>query len=481
MEYHTFTEKEKDDWIQSGIPESTVKLSKSKKDLTYYAVNQIGINPLLWQKVAIWDKISAGQKRIAVCTGRQAGKSMAVGVLALWAAKENIFPAGLTKKTHVGIVSATEEQSKKLMAEIKRVMIIGDQHVEKITKGKVKKYFTGSLDSGQSATNNKTTITFNNGNQIVCLPPTNRVRGYSFSYMVVDEAAFLEDNDIFFDSIEPTVAQTNGTIVLTSTPNGQQGFYYDVFDPEDKYDTHEYDRFWLHYERLGNEDMIEAIKAKKILYYATGKERHFQQEYDALFTTQVSAFFESVDVDNMFMDGLVKVDEYKGQCDLSVDFGMVNSHTVITVSRLSKDDQIERLWHYRYNFGTDDKIIEDIEGLLKRFNVQRIIPDDCPEGYYVIQQMEEKGWNVKPMSFKRDKVSKYVAFRSWLRQKKIHSYKDTVLEQEMKAMQEEETPRSTKICKPYGGTDDEIDSFIMSCYFFLEPKTTGFKFYDLSE
>ena len=48
-------------------------------------------------------------------------------------------------------------------------------------------------------------------------------------------------------------------------------------------------------------------------------------------------------------------------------------------------------------------------------------------------------------------------------------------------MQEEETPRSTKICKPYGGTDDCVDSFVMSCYFFLEPQKKGFKVYDLDE
>jgi len=377
MEYHKFTDEEKESWINACVPDSTVKFSLSKKDVTYYAVNQIGMKPLLWQKIGLWDKITRKDKRIAVCTGRQAGKSVAVAVIALWAARENVFPAGLAKKTHVGIISATEEQSKKLMAEIKRIMVLGDMHVERITRGKVKKYFTGSIDRSQTATNNKSTITFINGNQIVCLPPTDRVRGYSFSYVMVDEAAFVESNDIFFDSIEPTVSQTQGTIILTSTPNGQQGFYYNIFDPEDKYDTHEYRRFWLHYKELGNQDMIDSIEAKKVLYYATGKEKHFEQEYDALFTTQVSAFFVSKDVDNMRDDLMYKLDKFDEPCDLSIDFGMVNSHSVITISYFDKDEVIRRIYHHRYKFGDDDRIISDISYLLTKFNVQRIIPDDC--------------------------------------------------------------------------------------------------------
>jgi hypothetical protein len=182
----------------------------------------------------------------------------------------------------------------------------------------------------------------------------------------------------------------------------------------------------------------------------------------------------------MFDDSL-KVDSFDKPCDLSVDFGMVNSHTVITICHIDNDDVVHRIYHYRYDFGKDDNLIDDIASLMQRFNVKRIIPDNCPEGYNWIQEMEKRGWNVKPMTFRRDKVSKYFAFRSFLRQKKILSYKDKVLEQEMVSLQEEETVRSTKIYKPYGGTDDMIDSFVMACYFYLEPKQAKVRFINLWE
>ena len=480
MKYFKFTKKDKENWMNRTIPQAKIKYSISKKDTTYYSVNQLGITPLLWQ-MKFWDMLDKGKKRIAVCTPRQVGKSLAVALFALRAVDMNIHPAGVAKKTTIGIISATEEQSKKLMAEIKRLVQIGDFNVEDATHGKVKAYFSNKIDTSQTATNNKSTITFKGGNQIICLPPTDRIRGYTFSYVFVDEAAFLENNDIFFESIEPTVSQTDGTICLTSTPNGQQGFYYEIFDPDDKLDTHEYARFWLNWKDLDKEEMKDVIEKKRILYYQTGKEKHFEQEYEASFTVQVSAFFSSDDVDKMFKNKLQKESSFNRPCDCAIDFGMVNSHTVITISRLNDVNEIERLYHFTYPFGKDNNLIEDLKGLKERFRIERFIPDDCAQGFHTIQKMEEEGWNVKPMNFKRDKVSKYTEFRSWLRKGKIHSYTNKPLAIEMKAMQEEETPRTTKIHKPMGGTDDIVDSFVMSCYFYLEIKKEGLKVYDWDE
>ena len=477
MEYYKFTDKDFDDWNERRVRDSSVKMSLSRKDTFYYSVNTIGVTPLQWQ-MKLWDLLDAGHKRIAICTPRQVGKSLAIAIFALKAATLNIFPSGVDKRTRIGIISATEEQAKKLMGNIRDLMIMGDKHVELMTGGKTKNHFTNQINKSQSAANNKTAITFMNGNQIICLPPTNRVRGYTFSFVFVDEAAFVEDQDIFFDSIEPTVAGTNGVICLTSTPNGQQGFFYDLFDPDERYDTHTYKRFWLNYKDLDNKDMIERIETKKLDMLKSGKEKHFEQEYEAKFSVQVSAFFESKDVDTMYISSLDKLGKFEGACDLAVDFGMVNSHTVITIARLSKDKTIERIYNYRYSFGEDDKLLEDIAALKRRFNIQRIIPDNCAQGYHKIQEMEQKGWRVTPMSFKKDKVAKYTEFRSKLRQGKVKSYKDRALEIEMKALQEEEGVRSTKIHKPSGGTDDLIDCFVMASYHYLETTDRGVRCYD---
>jgi hypothetical protein len=316
------------------------------------------------------------------------------------------------------------------------------------------------------AANNKTTITFLNGNTIVCLPPTPRIRGYSFSYVFVDEAAFIEDDSVFFEYIEPTTANTEGVIVLTTTPNGQQGWFYEIFDPAGANLDNPYYKLWFHYTIIEDEVFQKNMQEKKIQFFSTGKEKKWEQEYDALFTTQTTAFFDTKDIEEAIDSSLSRLDGYARECDMGVDFGMVHSKTVITIS-CYENGKINLLFDYQY-LGSDETLLRDIEELLKRFNIQRIVVDDCPEGHYIIQDLIRKGKNVTKMSFKAEKVAKYMALRKAFKQKKINIYHNTELISQLKALQQIEGLTNTRIQKPEGGRDDYPDSLLLSCYHFVE-------------
>ena len=466
MKYTDIPEEIELEWKDKITLAKAPSKAEAKHCTTYFARNFLGVTAYPWQHM-FWRKIETHTKRLVVCTPRQIGKSIGCAVFALKAALFNTFPAGVDNKTRVGIVSATDEQSKKLMDEIRRIMDVGDDHVEKITGGKHKHYFTGQIDNSQQAANNKTAITFKNGNTIVCLPPTKKIKGHSFAYVFVDEAAFVEHDDVFFEYIEPTVSQTNGYIIMTSTPNGQQGFFFDVFDPDDRRPTHEYDRLWLHWTMINNEEHKQRIKDKKKFYEETGREKKFQQEYDALFTSQVGAYFDSQDVDNAISTEMRKLDYYKGECTMGVDFGMVNSNTAITISA-KEGDTIKLLYDHVYPPGQDMDLVQDILSLMRKFGCVNVVVDDCPEGHYLIQDMENRGVPIIRMSFVREKIEKYSAFRANLRQGLIKFYRNDVLTSQMKGLQEIETPNTTRITKPSSGKDDLIDSFVMSCYNFLD-------------
>jgi len=292
------------------------------------------------------------------------------------------------------------------------------------------------------------------------------MRGYSFSYVFVDEAAFIEDENVFFEYIEPTTSNTDGVIIITTTPNGQQGWLYELFDPENKMKNHEYKRFWFHYSVVEDEDFQKNMEAKKRLYYSTGREKQWEQEYDALFTSQTTAFFESEDVDKGINTELFRMDSYPGECDLGLDFGMVHSKTVLTISALI-DKKATLIYDYEYK-NSDETLLQDIETLCTKFNIQRIIADDCPEGHYIIQELVRRGKNVTKMSFKSEKVAKYMAFRKALKQGKVQYYNNPQLIMQMKSLQQIEGPTSTKITKPSGGRDDYPDSFLLSCYHLIE-------------
>ena len=114
---------------------------------------------------------------------------------------------------------------------------------------------------------------------------------------------------------------------------------------------------------------------------------------------------------------------------------------------------------------------------MKKFNVQRIIPDECPAGAFMIEEMIQKGWNVTPMSFRTWKVKKYGAFRSMLKKGRIKSFLDDDLLVEMKALEFSNTAQQSKIVAPRGYNDDMIDSFVMACFFFLEEEV-GVRFHE---
>ena len=60
----------------------------------------------------------------------------------------------------------------------------------------------------------------------------NRIRGVTFDYLVLDEAAFYKEdtgaNHIWYSILQPTIKVKGKKIVMVSTPNGQSGFWYDL-------------------------------------------------------------------------------------------------------------------------------------------------------------------------------------------------------------------------------------------------------------
>jgi hypothetical protein len=233
---------------------------------------------------------------------------------------------------------------------------------------------------------------------------------------------------------------------------------------------------------------ITAIKHENPRYYdnvlktitdmnEAGKTEEVQRAYYCRFVKGEKSYFDSNKVFHMFDKSLAKIEGYKECCDMGIDFGgQVSSRTVVTISTLNADKVSVRLYHKTYEVGKDLTLLEDVAELMTRFNIQRIIPDDCPAGFHVTEQMRQKGWPIHPMNFKADKVKKYGAFRAILNKGKIKSYEDAELRTEMLALEQKVNPRNSTIEHAPGYSDDLIDSFLMSCYFFLVDET-GVKFF----
>jgi len=500
MDYTKITKKdikERDD-ICTVLPVGGKVFPKKCRDnITYFCYHQLGITPYTWQHV-LFREVMKNNEDILACTPRQVGKSFADAVIALHHSIYNILPVSSKgNRTIIGIVSKSEGQAKKLMDDINTLIDTGDMHLKR-KYGLKYGWFSAHKSSRLTDSNNKLHITFrklvgkienkkkvyvpegDKIGEIICVPATESARGYTFSKVIMDEAAFFEMEDFYSTIAEPTMRSTKGHSIVTTTPNGQRGWFFKSFDPFDEHEENSYYRMWLHYDHIESQEEREAVLVTKLKLEQSGESKKFQQEYEASFTADGQAFFDAEKVDMMMDKTESRWDSYSKPCDLGVDIGFKRSRSVLTVTRLDDDKIIRRIWNHRYNAEEDLTIVEDIIALIPKYNIQRVIVDDCAAAGHLIQALEKAGVNVKLMSFKKDKVKKYVQFRAKMYQGKIVSYDDKQLAAEMKAMEEEETPRSTRIACPKGGSDDSIDSFVISSFFFLEEKA-GFKIYEWDE
>lgn len=438
-------------------------------------------------------------KEFLALTSRQIGKSTALAVLATWASVFNKRPGGVGNSTMIGVISASDQQAKKLLNEIKKLMRIGSLFMEKTYGEDYKGFFGKLLDDDEP--NNTTTITFKSyrkdvhgdyllrdsliGSTIKSYPPTAIILGETFTFLMEDEAGKSERiTDQFHEDYASPTGDAYGAIrIYTSTPWVLRGFFYRLADPDDLYDKHDYDRFVFTCEAIKDENpgQFENIQRKIEQLVLGGNKDTVDRAYYCRFVKGESMFFDPEKTAKMFTTDYEMVDEYAGECDMGIDFGGKQvSRSVITITRLTEAGEVQRLYHKTYPVQEDGSLLEDVTALKKRFNIQRIIPDDCPQGDYLIREMQDKGWSVHPMNFRSEKVSKYGAFRAALNRGVVRSYQDEDLRVEMNALETTEGVSHNVIKHAPGYIDDSIDSFVMSCYFFLTVEG-GFNYYDLDE
>jgi len=434
--------------------------------------------------------ITVDNKEFVIMTSRQIGKSTMIAILSIWACIFNKYPGTIMNNTIIGITSASDVQAKKLLYEIKKILRAGDIYMATTyqvdNKPKFgKNFFTVLLDDNEP--NNTTMVTFKaykpdfgqyilkdskSGCVIKSYPPTSSVLGETFTMVIIDEAGKTDkiDDQFFYDFIYPTGNSTNAIRIYTSTPWVPTGFFYRMVDPDNLYGSSPADIsvFTIDAIKIENPDYYNTVMRTIEQMNKDGKTDEVQRAYYCRFVKGEKSYFNPADIFNCFTKDK-PVDSFRGLCDLGLDFGgQVTSKTVITITTFDDTGKIKRLYKKKYEVQKDNTIIEDIKELKTRFNIQRIVPDDCPQGDYIIRDMLMLGWNVTPMNFRSEKVKKYGAFRSQLKKGKIFSFEDDDLKTEMLSMEFSEGSRQSVIQHAPGYTDDKIDSFVLSCYHYLQ-------------
>ncbi|MBI2136848.1 hypothetical protein HYU06_07290 [Candidatus Woesearchaeota archaeon] len=447
---------------------------RARENVTYFSAAGLGINPYSYQHL-VFREIEKTD-RLMICKSRQIGVSMAFAIFALWACHFNKFSSGIHKNTKIVIISRSDQAAKKLTQDIKKLIWVGDKKMAEKLDGE-KHFFSNFLEPNPKlAANTKYQISWKDGSFVKCFPPTDSSRGETANVIIVDEAAFVED-EIFRDVIEPIVSATGGKIILGSTPNGQHGFYYELFDPFDTMPEHEYNRIWYKWDICENPTQLKVIKQKYEAAKRDGNMRSFDQEFNAMFTVDEQSFFIDEDVEKNVDETLALQYEWKkSPCIIGYDYGVVKSATVISV--VTKiDDRIILLWQYARK-DLDDNLLTDpgfehcIQNLYKRYNVSKIVVDDCIQGNRTNKEFETMGYDVLRYNFRSDSNTSdrnrgYYLFRAQLKRYRIKYPRIPELLIEMKMMQEIQLKVITQVKAPKGYNDDRVDSFMLAAYPFI--------------
>ncbi len=138
-------------------------------------------------------------------------KSRQIGITTALA-KESIWKTFTKPPRTILIISPSDRQSKIPMQRIQTDVDANPNLREQVTR------------------KNTSELWLKNGSSIISLPNNpDRIRGFSPSDIIADEAAqFLNDEKVLA-SIRPMLSATAGTLTVVSTPKGKRGLFYDQY------------------------------------------------------------------------------------------------------------------------------------------------------------------------------------------------------------------------------------------------------------
>jgi phage FluMu gp28-like protein len=242
----------------------------------------------------------------------------------------------------------------------------------------------------------RTTITFKNGSKIVALPcAINLLRGYSANLLLVDEAAFLSDDEaVFYSVLFPMLQTTDGTLIASSTPWGKDSAFY-KFTQNPAFKVH----------RVTIDAVIDAGLVKRgfiqEMERLTPSER-YRREYLAEFVEDELAYFPQKLITQCVDSELAPItDDWTravkapaGRYFLGVDLGKKVDKSVIAITRWdTKEEFAELVGLVSFPLDTPYATVSGMVKVIcdKLHNVEKVLVDRTGVGEYIVEDMQSAG------------------------------------------------------------------------------------------
>ena len=312
--------------------------------------------------------LTSRSKRIVLRWSRQSGKTLSLAAYSIWHAVTH-------PNTTTLIVAPSQRQS----------MILNDV-IRRLTDGSPKKIRAAFLGR-----RTRTTTNLRNGSKIVALPNSeNLLRGYTANLIILDEAAFFQNDEAIYQHIlSPMLATTGGKMIVSSTPWGKNTQFYRInLDPtweihhatwRDARDAGLYRPEWV--------EEIERTRDTLPLTYRMEYEAEFTEEVDTWLTQDLLAKACHDDADYLSFEKDATGDFYAG-----VDLAERVDYAAIAVVR-RRDDNTDLVHMHRFPLGTSlAATIGYLKILGQRWRtIHATYVDSTKHGDYIIRDMTEAG------------------------------------------------------------------------------------------
>jgi len=289
-----------------------------------------------------------------VSVGRQAGKSLlAQNLILYWL---------LGKNDQIGAwIAPTYNQCRKVFKELNKYC---------------KEIITNNNKS-------ELTIEFINGStlQFLSADRPNNIRGFSFHYMVIDEAAFIPELG-FNESILPTLTALGKKCLIISTP--KKGWFHTYFLKGQDKENNTYISFaGTSYDNPYADHSFIDEQRKSL------PTPIFEQEYLAKFTDASADVFRNI-------DNSCSLRDFSRNSPLKlffgIDVGLANDYTVVTVI----DQSGKVIDILRFNGGTINDASEKIYKFLSQYKLTGGYCETNNIGKAIYENLKPKLNSIKP-------------------------------------------------------------------------------------
>lgn len=414
--------------------------------------------PFPFQDAILNDK----SNRVLVCISRQVGKSTLAALKAL-------HTAFMKKGSLTLIISETKPQAQEVLNKMK----------DFLAQSKLKEWDVGAEFKNEILVTDFTTKKIS---RIIVVAASDASRGYSADCVIIDEAAYIENSErIITGVVLPTVAATRGQVMMFSTPNGEQGFFWRA------YKSGEWSTY--HFNWRARPDYVEGVDVEPKLFKAQGvtyPERDFLAEWEAQFVTAKDAYFTEREIEDAVDKELNSFAVIpKKECVVGCDFGKINDNCVIDIGYIENPEAPRQEWKVvvadrrSLPLGTSyASILETLREIIANYAPRKVIVDatGVGDGPADILIHEFGEYRVEPFKFtistKEDIYSNLkVLFQS--RRIRMPYYEDMVYQLKSLKFERPEGVRHLKIFAPEGEHDDDADCLALLAYGLIGNQAIG--------